>query len=1204
MNNTALLPVSSNLISASAGTGKTYQLSSRFIALLALGYPPESLVALTFTRNAAGEFKERILNDLAKGAASNEGAAELRDRIMHTCRGDSDGKMVPLCPLLKNADAFDCAFFRSLLKKVIASLSKLQLSTIDSFFNRLVCSHSLELGYSTIRQMSDAELAKIQCRALKSLLQCEDESGVEALKILLQDAGELDKREKGSLNVLLRNTKQFYGMFKDAAPAAWGNIPSFQHLSKMADTLERCSGDERESALRALVEQMGKDLEEQIAKVGNELSANVRSGIRDITAKFLAGQNQPNGREFKTFLYQDAECRNRLIPLRKKVLELIEAAEHAQPEISKEVLNAFQSEIKKMVEDLYHISLDAAENLRGDLKAIQDLIDKCQKPRTGRLNYRRGLENFVDVGAANEVDKLREMAISARDCVIMLPAMMKTRNLRALMEKFDGIYDEDVRGAGMLVFDDITRAVPRLLDLTNENNIAYRLDSMTAHWMLDEFQDTSPMQWDALQPMLIPIRDEVRESGGEARRSLFVVGDEKQSIYGFRGASPELFAHLQDSDDWRDVMRKSEQNDSQRSADTIMGAVDEGVSVAALPAAQTGFVNTLFSKLSESMHAVLPEYNFDRFCHHNISPRLAKMKGHVYIESFSRASLAAEDGAGGGNAPSEGGKVGILEQMCMRIRELLGPKGINFAHAQHQITAAILVRTNKDVLNVYKWFCKNSDIPVMPLGEVKVSQASFLGELLLHLFKWLQHPGNEYSRSLLHASPLKVLEGDESSSHKEWQDLRTCLEEQGIVAVLQQVAEGMDNIDNDAIFQEWLNAARAFDAAGGNLDAWIVYIENLEVKMVPPKSYVHIMTYHKSKGAEYDAVFLPMNAFQSMLDGKCTYYKTGTIDEQGRATMTGVLLAPKTKDEDCPDSPYNRMYDQWRAELLSEALNVLYVATTRAKYANYILLREDARDITYSSMIRSCCLPKVWGDPKWYENNEFKKKPLAKSDGPKSLAEQTAARRRKVSPSLMAQEQAAAPKAKVEPAGGTCKPEHRVFSLASSQYGTAVHACFEQLEWLDGSGAAELFAGDDSEAAEAVRTALKQPDIASIFRRPNERTETFNEQAIDYIDTLDEKEVWVSGIIDRLVVEYAEDGKAAIRAHIYDYKTNTMQKDDVVAHDASLREEYAKQMDAYRKAVAKALQLGVDKVEATLVAVPRRNAAKAHLVAVPMGKND
>ncbi len=84
------MPLLTNmLISASAGTGKTYQLSLRFLGLLALngGNHPERLIAITFTRKAAGEFKDRILTDLAAGAADEAGAARLKERLWAVIKG-------------------------------------------------------------------------------------------------------------------------------------------------------------------------------------------------------------------------------------------------------------------------------------------------------------------------------------------------------------------------------------------------------------------------------------------------------------------------------------------------------------------------------------------------------------------------------------------------------------------------------------------------------------------------------------------------------------------------------------------------------------------------------------------------------------------------------------------------------------------------------------------------------------------------------------------------------------------------------------------------------------------------------------------------------------------------------------------------------------------------------------------------------------
>ena len=67
------------LITASAGSGKTFQLTNRYIELLLLGEKPESIVALTFSRKAAGEFFDAILNKLASASCDPEKLNECRE---------------------------------------------------------------------------------------------------------------------------------------------------------------------------------------------------------------------------------------------------------------------------------------------------------------------------------------------------------------------------------------------------------------------------------------------------------------------------------------------------------------------------------------------------------------------------------------------------------------------------------------------------------------------------------------------------------------------------------------------------------------------------------------------------------------------------------------------------------------------------------------------------------------------------------------------------------------------------------------------------------------------------------------------------------------------------------------------------------------------------------------------------------------------
>ena len=114
------------MILASAGSGKTYALTGRFIRLLAQGAKPERIVALTFTRKAAGEFFDEILKKLAEAAGSEDRARKLAGET---------GR-----PELGRAD------FLRMLREVTEAMPRLRLGTLDSFFARIARAFALELG--------------------------------------------------------------------------------------------------------------------------------------------------------------------------------------------------------------------------------------------------------------------------------------------------------------------------------------------------------------------------------------------------------------------------------------------------------------------------------------------------------------------------------------------------------------------------------------------------------------------------------------------------------------------------------------------------------------------------------------------------------------------------------------------------------------------------------------------------------------------------------------------------------------------------------------------------------------------------------------------------------------------------------------------------------------------------------------------------
>lgn len=103
----------------------------------------------------------------------------------------------------------------------------------------------------------------------------------------------------------------------------------------------------------------------------------------------------------------------------------------------------------------------------------------------------------------------------------------------ALLERYQRLKRE----ARVLDFSDLEWRACRLLTGSDSAQwIQYRLDQRIDHLLVDEFQDTSPTQWRMLRPLL----DEIAAGDAGRVRSAFIVGDEKQSIYGFRRADPRL----------------------------------------------------------------------------------------------------------------------------------------------------------------------------------------------------------------------------------------------------------------------------------------------------------------------------------------------------------------------------------------------------------------------------------------------------------------------------------------------------------------------------------------------------------------------------------------------------------------------------------------------------------------------------------------
>ncbi|MBB3544044.1 MULTISPECIES: double-strand break repair helicase AddA [unclassified Rhizobium] len=135
----------------------------------------------------------------------------------------------------------------------------------------------------------------------------------------------------------------------------------------------------------------------------------------------------------------------------------------------------------------------------------------------------------------------RAHVVSCRDRLKTVRMYEATRAALVLADRLNKDYDDLKRHRSQLDFEDL---ITRTAELLNKSDVGpwihYKLDQGIDHILVDEAQDTSPIQWSVIQSLAEDFFS--GESARTAVRTLFAVGDEKQSIYSFQGARPERFS--------------------------------------------------------------------------------------------------------------------------------------------------------------------------------------------------------------------------------------------------------------------------------------------------------------------------------------------------------------------------------------------------------------------------------------------------------------------------------------------------------------------------------------------------------------------------------------------------------------------------------------------------------------------------------------
>jgi ATP-dependent exoDNAse (exonuclease V) beta subunit len=197
-------------ILASAGSGKTFSLSNRYLSLIAAGADAGTILATTFTRLAAGQIRDGIRPRLADAADDEEKRSQLSDFIgMKLSRGD----------VLR------------LLRTLTRELHRMQIRTLDSFFASVVRSFAIELeiapGSDVVDEHQDADM---RTEAVRLMLDERDpQQLIDLLRLLTQGAS-----ERSVMGVIDRTVTRLYELYRQAEPEAWAQIEPREELSMPA----------------------------------------------------------------------------------------------------------------------------------------------------------------------------------------------------------------------------------------------------------------------------------------------------------------------------------------------------------------------------------------------------------------------------------------------------------------------------------------------------------------------------------------------------------------------------------------------------------------------------------------------------------------------------------------------------------------------------------------------------------------------------------------------------------------------------------------------------------------------------------------------------------------------------------------------------------------------------------------------------------
>jgi ATP-dependent helicase/nuclease subunit A len=451
--NAACDPHRSVVVEACAGSGKTWLLVARMLRLLLAGAQASELLAITFTRKAAQEMRERLMDLLQELALGSD--AQVETLLLE--RGVAARDLPQAMPAA-----------RALYGQILGGQQRLSIDTFHSWFARLLQIAPLASGAPHGYALTE-KTGELMADAYRQFMQTAGEAdGVEtraALETLYRIAGDSNARKL--LDAFIDKRAEWWAVSQNGAQ------------------------DDESGPLSMLRELAGAD---------GELDA--RLGLWEDAEKMAR-------------LYKVARLLGQGTATNQKRAVAIESALSAAAHA-----DSFAA--------LAHQFFDGNGKLRANTKTKDLKRALVQHYGDEEAGASDAFDSEFNELAGHLQELLRR---SAEPLVLEMNAA-----LFAAGSAYLEIYQALKAAQRVVDFADLEWQAYRLL--INSESAAYlqsRLDARYKHILLDEFQDTNPLQWSIVRAWLDAYGSDA------AQPSVFVVGDPKQSIYRFRRAEPRVF---------------------------------------------------------------------------------------------------------------------------------------------------------------------------------------------------------------------------------------------------------------------------------------------------------------------------------------------------------------------------------------------------------------------------------------------------------------------------------------------------------------------------------------------------------------------------------------------------------------------------------------------------------------------------------------